>query len=150
MSLFIAVELHEYKVPDLYISPAFARQGAGRMSQLARFRPKVVVDFRTRTARTRVAHLPEVVLFVEAQNAGAGNSDLLPEFFGLGVLLKDGDPEPVFGQGEVFGKKIPGVADRVLLEIRAEREVAEHFKERLMTARMSHVVQVVVLAPGAD
>ena len=40
--------------------------------------------------------------------------------------------------------------NRIVLEIIAETEVSEHFKERVMTRRVADVIKVVVLAAGAD
>ena len=38
----------------------------------------------------------------------------------------------------------------ILLEIVAEREVPEHFEEGVMTGGVADVVEVIVLAAGAD
>ena len=40
--------------------------------------------------------------------------------------------------------------DRLLLEVIAEAEISEHFEERVMPRRVADIVQIVVLAPGAD
>ena len=47
-------------------------------------------------------------------------------------------------------EKLPGVLDRVALEVVAEGEVPEHFEERVVARRVADVVKVVVLAAGAD
>ena len=47
-------------------------------------------------------------------------------------------------------EKFPGVADGFALEVVAEREVPEHFEERVMTSGVADVVEVVVLAARAD
>ena len=52
-------------------------------------------------------------------------------------------------QAEVARQQIPGVFDRVLLEIVAERKVAEHFEERVVARGIADIVEVVVLAAGA-
>ena len=46
-------------------------------------------------------------------------------------------------------QELPGEGDRVLLEVVAEREVAEHLEERVVARGDAHVLEVVVLAAGA-
>ncbi len=63
---------------------------------------EIVINFRTRAARTRVAHLPEVVGLVETEDAVFGEArDLLPEGAPLGfvVLAENGDVELVLRGG---------------------------------------------------
>src|SRR6185295_8287869 len=45
-----------------------------------------------------------------------------------------------------LGEQLPGKLDRVLLEIVAEAEVAQHFEESVVPRRVADVLQVVVLA----
>src|SRR5262249_16618153 len=45
--------------------------------------------------------------------------------------------------------EVPGELDGEILEIVAEREVAEHLEKRVMTRGITDVLQVVVLAAGA-
>ena len=45
--------------------------------------------------------------------------------------------------------ELPGEADRVALEVVAEREVAEHLEEGVMPGGVAHLLEVVVLAAGA-
>ena len=42
------------------------------------------------------------------------------------------------------------MVDRLLLEIIAEREIAEHFEEGVVARGVADIVEVVVLAAGAD
>ena len=74
MALCIAIELHEDEVPDLDIPAAFARKSAVRVAQFAGCRAEVVMDLRTGTAGSGFAHLPEVVFFVEADDAISRNA----------------------------------------------------------------------------
>ena len=50
---------------------------------------------------------------------------------------------------EVLGEELPGEGDRVLLEVVAEGEVAEHLEERVVAGGEADVLEVVVLAAGA-
>ena len=61
----------------------------------------------------------------------------------------DGDQQPVLRQAVVLGDQVPGELDRALLEIVAEREVAEHLEEGVMPRGVADIVEVVVLAAGA-
>jgi hypothetical protein len=63
-----------------------------------------------------------------------------------------GDPEPVGRDAEIAGAgdELPGVRDRVALEVVAEGEVAQHLEEGVMPLGVAHLLQVVVLAAGAD
>jgi hypothetical protein len=54
------------------------------------------------------------------------------------------------GDAEVLRQQLPAPADRVLLEVVAEREVAEHLEERVVAVGEADVVEVVVLAAGAE
>ena len=47
-------------------------------------------------------------------------------------------------------QQLPRPRDRVRLEVVAEREVAEHLEERVVARRLADLVEVVVLAAGAD
>jgi len=45
---------------------------------------------------------------------------------------------------------VPGIFDRGFLEVVAEREIAQHLEEGVVTGRVANIVEVVVLAAGAD
>ena len=120
------------------------------MTQLARLWAKIVVDLGTRAARPRLTHLPEVVFFVERNNAiprDAGARS--PEFRSRVIFSEYRDPELVNGQLVFARQQGPCVIDCFLFEIRAERKVAQHFEKGLMAARAADVVEIVVLSSGA-
>ena len=75
--------------------------------------------------------------------------DLLPEVEGLVVVDIDGDHQPVARQAEFLGDQVPGELDGALLEIVAEREIAEHLEEGVVARGVADIVEVVVLAAGA-
>ena len=75
--------------------------------------------------------------------------DLLPQIEGLVVVDIDGDGQLVLRQPEFLGDQVPGELDRAVLEIIAEREVAEHLEEGVMARGVADIVEVVVLAAGA-
>ena len=49
-----------------------------------------------------------------------------------------------------LGHELPGEGDRVALEVVAEGEVAEHLEEGVVPLGVAHLLEVVVLAAGAD
>ena len=92
------------------------------------------MDLRAGTAGTGVPHLPEVLLLGEAEDAPLGNADAdLPQVVGLVVIMQDRDDQIVGIDPEHASQEVPGVIDRLLLEVVAKGEVAEHLEERLMT-----------------
>ena len=52
-------------------------------------------------------------------------------------------------QAQGAGQELPGVLDRLALEVVAETEVAEHLEERVVARRVADVLEIVVLAAGA-
>ena len=110
----------------------------------------VVEDFRARAARAGVAHRPEIVRGRDADDPPLRQAgDLLPQVEGLVVLGIDGDGKPLRRQAEFLGDQIPGELDGAILEIVAEREIAEHLEEGVMPRGVADIVEVVVLAAGA-
>ena len=65
------------------------------------------------------------------------------------VVDIDGDGQLVLRQAEFLGDQVPGQLDRAVLEVVAEREVAEHLEEGVMARGVADIVEVVVLAAGA-
>ncbi len=109
-------------------------------------RAEVVVELRARPAGARVAHGPEIVLLPEAEDPAGRDPDVVgPDPVGLVVLRVDRRVEPVRRQAENAGDELPGEADRLALEIVAEREVAEHLEEGVVLGRPADVLEVVVL-----
>src|SRR5262249_48787923 len=84
------VVLHEDEIP--YLDEAVAL-GVWRSGRPARnVRPVVVKDFRAWTARTRVAHGPEIIRACYTQNFAVRKAgDLLPEPESIVVIHIDGD-----------------------------------------------------------
>ncbi len=75
-----------------------------------------------------------------------------PDLVGLVVsrdalfALEDRRDQPLGIELPLLGQQLPGQRNRVLLEVVAEREVAEHLEERVVAQRRADVVEVVVLA----
>ncbi len=142
------LELHEHQIPD------FDEAIALRFRRTRRSAPDLVAviveDFGARPARTGVAHLPEIVGTGDADDAGLGQpGDLLPEIECLVVVDINGRRQLVLEKAEFPGNKIPGEFDGAVLEIVAERKIAQHLEERVMPRGVADIVEIVVLAAGA-
>ncbi len=142
------LELHEHQVPDLD-EPVAVLVGRSRRAA-GNLRAVVEEDLAARPARAGVAHRPEIVGGRDPDDPFVRQpGDLAPERRGVLVLAVDGDQQAVLRQPELPGDQGPGVLDGVLLEVVAEREIAEHLEERVMAGGVPDVLQVVVLAAGA-
>ena len=113
-------------------------------------RAVVVENLRARPARAGIAHRPEIVRGGDADDLPLGQAgDLGPQPGRLVVIGVDGDEQLVLRQAEFLGDQVPGQLDRPLLEVIAEREIAEHLEKGVMPRGVADVFQVVVLAAGA-
>jgi hypothetical protein len=140
--------LHEDEIPEFEEAIAIL---VGRTRRPA---PDVVAavdeDFRTWTARPGVAHGPEIVAGGDADDLVVAEArDLLPKRGRLVIVVIDGDEQLVLRQAEILGDQRPGRFDRAVLEIVAEREIAEHLEKGEVPGGVTDIVEVVVLAPGA-
>ena len=140
--------LHEHEIPDLDEAVAIGLRRAGRATP--DLVAVVVEDFRAGPARAGVAHLPEIVGARDADDPRFREAcDLLPEIERLVVVDIDGGRELVLRQAEFLGHQFPRQFDRAILEIVAEREIAEHLEKRVMPRGVADIVEIVVLAAGA-
>ena len=67
--------------------------------------------------------------------------------FIVGVI--NGDGQAVRVKPPFLGDECPRVVDRLLLEIVAEREIAEHFEERVVPSGIADIVEIIMLAARA-
>lgn len=101
--------------------------------------------------RARCPHGPEIIAGGDADNTVVGKTgDLLPVIRCVVVRMINGDEELVLRKTEFLGDQVPGEADGFVFEIVAEREIAQHFKESMVTRRIADIVQIVVLPAGAN
>ncbi len=147
--IVLLLVLHEDVVPDLHEAVAVLIRRTGRAAEDVV--AVVVEDFRAGAARAAVAHGPEVVGRGDADDLVVREAgDLLPDVEGFVVGVIDGDQQAAGIKAEFLGQQVPRALDGVVLEVVAEREVAQHLKEGVVTRGIADVVQVVVLAAGAD
>ena len=154
--MLVAVELHEHQVPDFDVAIAL---GFGRARRPARdLRTVVVEHLAAGTTGTRIGHLPEIVRSVrcalvvsDAHDPFARQTDVVrPGAIRLVVGVVDGGPQPVGRQLVDRRQELPRVADRIALEVIAERPISEHFEEGAVSRGVTDILQVVMLASGAQ
>ncbi len=138
--------LHKDEIPDLDKAVAV---GISRARRSARDLVAMIIeDFRTRPARPRVAHGPEVVGSRDANNAViAEPCDLFPESVRLVVVMIDRHDQALLVETEILGDQVPGELNRPILKVIAERKIAEHLEERVVARGVADVIEVVMLAP---
>ena len=142
------LKLHEDKVPDLNEPVAIIVRTAGRAA--GHMVAMVIKYFRTGSARTGIAHRPEIVRCTNADDAAfrqAGN--LAPQFEGLVVVGIDSSNQAVSRQVEVFGDEGPGQFDCDILEVVAKRKITQHLEKGVMPGSVANIFKVIVLAAGA-
>ena len=152
-SVGLALELHEDDVPDLNDLRVVLidEVTTGDLSFLFG-RPAVEVNLGAGTARTRLAHFPEVIVLV-AINDMVGSNVLGPIACGLIITgnafflrtfehryIQVGGVEPD-DINEVFPRHINGT----LLEVVAKGPVTEHLEHRVVVGIVAYLFQVVVL-----
>ena len=150
----LAVVLHEDEIPyldDLRMVAVHQLPSGFRGTLFVR--TQVEMNLAAGTAGPRIAHLPEIILFIAAQNPLFGK-ETFPIRIRLAVerhtvLLASFEYrriEPVFGQPVHLRQQPPRPLDSLFLEIVAERPVAEHLEHGVMIGIMPHFIEVVVLA----
>ena len=153
------VELHEDEVPELDVAVAPLAVGPAVALAAAVLGAAVVVELGARAARAGLAGgAPEVLGAREGHDPLARQALAEPRLHGdvvlpeaeAGVTREDRCPEPVRLEPEPLGDELPGVVDGAVLEVVAEREVAEHLEHRGVPRREADLVEIGVLPAGAE
>ena len=152
------IVLNEDVVPQFEEARAFAVHAADVVgaAQVVELFAEIKVDLGTRTAGTRLCHLPEVFLAPKEQRHAKGRSRAAPSKYrrlrhlcgtsALIVILKTSGVDFILGQAPDIGQQLPRPGDGFLFVVIAKGPVAEHLKEGVMRVVAAHVVEVVVLA----
>ncbi len=148
----LAVVLHEDEVPylDDLRMVAVHQFPSGHGGTLLGG-TKVEMNFATRSARARIAHLPEIILLIAAQDTFFGNEPLpivvrfaVERHTVLFASFEDRDIELFLRKSVYLREQLPRPLDRLLLEVVAEGPVAEHLEHGVMVGIVPHLVEVVV------
>ena len=129
---------HEDEVPELEEPLAPGASGRAVGEAASDLLAPVVVDLGVGSARAGSAHGPEVLRRRQRHDALRRYADPLPQVdrdlvrpqLELGIAGVDAHPEPVPVQLQVVADELRRELDRALLEVLAEREVAQHLEER--------------------
>ena len=153
------VELHEDEVPELDVAvTAIAVRPAVRLAA-AVLGATVVVELRAGAARAGLAGgAPEVLGARERHDALArkalpqpgGDGDLVLADAERRVTREHARPEPVGVELQMLGDELPRQVDGAVLEVVAEREVAEHLEHRRVARGETDLVEVGVLPARAQ
>ncbi len=143
----VLVVLHEHEVPVLEEALGVV---AGAVVLAAPLGTAVEVELAARPAGAGRAGLPEVVLAAEEDDPLARDADGAPRLDGLlvgaevelVVAAEDRDPDLVLGEAEALGRQLERELDRALLEVVADREVAEHLEEGEVPRSVADVLDV--------
>ena len=139
--------LHENDVPNLDKTVAIFVRRAGRTAP--NMLTVVVENLGARAAGTGGPHLPKVIRRRDPNDPLFGDTDLFPDLKGFIVCVVNSRIKTVLVDPEVFGDQFPRETDGVLFEVIPKAKVAQHLEKRVVAGGVAHVVEVVVLAPGA-
>lgn len=165
-----SVVLDEDVVPDLDAAGVGAvdELGAGGLRVevgLRRAGAKIHVDFGARTARAGFAHHPEVIFLAAVDDVDGGVKADAAEFFRpeiprffvavsgivlVFVRLVNRGVDALRWKFPDFDNEFPRPRDGFFLEVIAEAPVAEHLEKSVVISVETDIVEVVVLATGAD
>ena len=111
----------------------------------------VIIEYLgARSARAIITHRPEIIFGGNADDAFGGNArDLAPKIECFVVCVINRDEQLIFGKAPFAGQQIPGVGDRLILEIVAERKISQHLEKGMMPRGIANIVQIIMLAAGA-
>ena len=146
----VQLELHEDEVPELEEAVAARARGRAVRVAAAVLLAPVVVDLRVRPARPRAADRPEVLAARERDDALARHADLAPRGRSrprprrarAPGRRRARSPRRAPSRAQVVLDELGRVLDRALLEVLAEREVAEHLEEGQVVAVEPDLVDV--------
>ena len=141
------VVLHEHEVPELDVAVLVD----GRATSRAELGAHVDEDLRVVPAGPGIGHAPEVRLVSEPLDPlDRQPDDVAPDRGGIVVGGVHRDPEQLRIEAPHPRHQLPRPRDRLGLEVVAEAEVPHHLEEREVPVGAADVVEVVVLAAGAD
>ncbi|CAB4864756.1 unannotated protein [freshwater metagenome] len=143
----ILIELHEDQIPELQEALVLA---AGKIIGRAVLQAPVEVELAAWTTRAGRAGLPEVLraraqddpLARDAHGLPVRDRVLVRPQAELLVSLEDRHPDVRGIKTEPLERERPGLLDGALLEVAADREVAEHLEEGEMTRGIADVLDV--------
>ena len=150
----LTIVLHKDKVPNLYnLRVALVHQRKTVDSRTLGLATQVDVHFRTRTARSRIAHFPEIIMSVTVDDMVCRQM-FFPIRCGFIVAFETFGRIPLENRCiktfrvdfQNIDQIFPRPIDSLLLEIITERPVSQHLEHRMMIRVQSNLFEVIVLA----
>ena len=147
-AIVMPFKLHEHKVPDFDKAVAIFIRTSRRATK--NMVAMIVENLTAWSARPGIAHRPEIVVGCDADDTFFRKAcNLAPQVKCLVIGVINGGRQPVGIKPPDFRQQRPGMNDRLLLEIIAEGEIPQHFKESMVSRRIADIVEVIMLATGA-
>ena len=148
-AIIMPFKLHEYEVPDFDKAVAIFIRTSGRAAE--DMVPMIVENLAAWTTGPGITHRPEIVVGGDPDNSFFRQSgNLAPEIERLVIGVVYGRRQTVGIKPPDFGQQCPSVDNGLFLEIIAEGEIPQHFKEGVMAGRVANIIQVIMLATGTD
>jgi hypothetical protein len=145
----IPIELHKDKIPEFQKPVALTSHLTIGTTTTDTF-PLIDHEFRAGAAGPCLSHGPEVILLPQPDDPFRRKTNLSPEMEGIVIFEIDRDPHLLGGQPPFADEEVPSHLDGLFLKIISEREVPQHFEERVMAGCLSNDLEVVMLPSGPD
>ena len=111
----------------------------------------IVENLSTRATWPRWPHHPEVIIRGNADNFIVRQArNFFPHICSFIICMVDGDAKLFFWNIQLFGDQFPCKWDSFTFEIVAKGKIAHHFEKCVMPCCVSHIVQIIMLAAGAN
>src|SRR6266852_7155459 len=125
----VAIPCDKDQVPDLEKAVTVLAVRPTVRPSAAVFLAPVVMDLGVRTAGSRGTCRPEVVLVAKTSDPFGRDAGHLPDLEALVIVIVDAGPKPLLFGLQLFCQELVRVRNGLLLEVVAEREVAQHLEE---------------------
>jgi hypothetical protein len=123
------IVLGEYQIPYLREATAVAI-GLTFSFTTAKLFAQVIMNLAAWSTRPRIANgTPEVVFLAESQYLPSRDTNLSPIGESFIIVTVNSYPEPLLGQLQMLGNKLPGPRNSFFLKIITHAEIAQHLEE---------------------
>ena len=139
-TVFFLGILSKYVVPEFQVTVAVTARLAVRLAA-AVFRTSVEVNFGTWTARTQT-DFPEVVFLTQSYDSIFRQTQFLPDFHSLVVILVYGCPNLIHRHLQIVTDEFQAPFQGLFLEIVPKGEAAQHFEESTVSGCDTYVIYV--------
>jgi len=121
--------LGEYQIPYLREATAVAI-GLTFSFTTAKLFAQVIMNLAAWSTGPRIANgTPEVIFVAESQYPPGRNANLPPISEGFVIVKVNGYPQPLLGQLQMLGNKLPGPRNSFFLKIITHAEIAQHLEK---------------------